>query len=199
MKQVMTALLFVVATMFGSGSRLISAEATPIPTPTAEAASPQTQPAGSFADLVRQNTNQFQNLQAATDAGYALFPGCVSDSGGGAMGIHYVNGDLVGDGKIDAKHPEAMIYEESYGQLRLIAAEYIVLAKDWDANNPTPPVLMGQLFQYIGAPNRYGLPALYELHVWAWKNNPNGTFADWNPNVSCEEYTGGTMALGANE
>ncbi|TIO10603.1 MAG: hypothetical protein E5X89_09450 [Mesorhizobium sp.] len=36
------------------------------------------------------------------------------------------------------------------------------------------------------APNRYGLGAFYETHVWAWKGNPTGTFADMNPNVSCD-------------
>jgi len=24
--------------------------------------------------------------------------------------------------------------------------------------------------------------------VWAWKDNPNGTFANWNPNVSCDVF-----------
>jgi hypothetical protein len=70
--------------------------------------------------------------------------------------------------------------------------EYVVLTEAWDANHDAPPVLMGQLFNYNGAPNRYGLPAFYELHVWAWKHNPDGMFANWNPNVSCEEYTGDT-------
>ena len=31
-----------------------------------------------------------------------------------------------------------------------------------------------------------GLPAFYELHVWAWRDNPKGVFADWNTRVSCE-------------
>jgi hypothetical protein len=44
---------------------------------------------------------------------------------------------------------------------------------------------MGQVFNYVGAPNRYRLPAFYELHVWAWRHNPAGMFADWNPNVAC--------------
>jgi hypothetical protein len=43
-------------------------------------------------------------------AGYALFLGCVSGPQEGAMGFHYVNGDLVGDGVIDAQRPEALIY-----------------------------------------------------------------------------------------
>ena len=40
--------------------------------------------------------------------------------------------------------------------------------------------------QYISTPNRYGIPAFYELHVWAWKHNPQGSFADWNNHVSCD-------------
>jgi hypothetical protein len=48
----------------------------------------------------------------------------------------------------------------------------------------------------VGAPNRYGLPAFYELHVWAWKTNPSGMFADWNPRVSCEEFVGATTMPG---
>ncbi len=49
---------------------------------------------------------------------------------------------------------------------------------------------MGQLFNYVGSPNRYGIPAFYELHVWGWENNPAGVFADWNAHVSCEAFTG---------
>jgi hypothetical protein len=33
--------------------------------------------------------------------------------------------------------------------------------------------------------NRFGLPAFYSLHAWVWKHNPAGTFAMWNPNVTC--------------
>ena len=49
-----------------------------------------------------------------------------------------------------------------------------------------PPVLEGQLLQFEDSPNRFGLPAFYQLHVWAWRDNPNGAFVDWNPRVSCE-------------
>jgi hypothetical protein len=47
---------------------------------------------------------------------------------------------------------------------------------------------MGQHFQFVGTPNRYRLPAFYELHVWAWRDNSFGTFVDWNPDVSCAEF-----------
>jgi hypothetical protein len=104
--------------------------------------------------------------------------------------VHYVNGALVGDGVIDERHPEALIYEPVNGRLQLVAAEFIVLAAQWDASHSdgAPPTLMGQVFHYNGSPNRYRLPPFYELHVWADKQNPSGAFADWNPHVSCDTY-----------
>lgn len=36
---------------------------------------------------------------------------------------------------------------------------------------------MGQLFHLFESPNRFGLPAFYTLHVWAWKLNSNGACA----------------------
>ena len=53
------------------------------------------------------------------------------------------------------------------------------------SSNTSPPQLFGRTFALIGEPNRYGLPAFYELHVWLWQPNPSGMFADWNPNVTC--------------
>jgi hypothetical protein len=49
-----------------------------------------------------------------------------------------------------------------------------------------PPVLEGHLLHFVDGPNRFGLPARYELRVWAWRDNPNGPLADWNPRESCE-------------
>ncbi len=81
------------------------------------------------------------------------------------------------------------MYEMKSGRMQLVGVEYVVIAEAWDAANKMPPMLKGQLFTYNTAPNRYGIPAHYALHVWAWRPNPNGAFADWNPRVSCEEYT----------
>ena len=50
----------------------------------------------------------------------------------------------------------------------------------------TPALMEGQLLQFVDSPSRFGLPAFYELHVWAWRDNPNGVYADWNSQVSCE-------------
>ena len=138
---------------------------------------------------VRRATERFKDPAAATAAGYGPFLGCVSGPQEGAMGIHYVNGDLVGDGQIDAARPEALIYEPENGRLRLVGVEYVVMAEAWNARNASPPALQGQVFHFTGSPNRYGLPPFYALHVWAWKKNPHGTFVDWHPKVSCDGYT----------
>jgi hypothetical protein len=143
---------------------------------------------------VREATAEFRDPTAAVVAGYASLGSCVSGPEEGAMGVHFANGPLVGDGMLDASRPELLIYEQRGRQFRLLGVEYLVIATDWHASNMAPPVLMGQHFQYVASPNRYGLPAFYELHVWAWKNNPLGMFVDWNPTVSCEEYTAEEVA-----
>jgi hypothetical protein len=151
----------------------------------------ETGSAAKLVDTVRQATERFKSVDEAEAAGYGLFHGCVSGPEVGAMGIHMVNGDLVGDGALDPTRPEALLYEFKNGQMQLVGVEYVVIAEAWHANNEAPPVLMGQLLNYSGSPNRYGIPAFYELHVWAWNRNPNGTFADWNPRVSCSDYAAG--------
>lgn len=136
---------------------------------------------------VRTSTAQFIDVNNATAAGYGPFLGCVSGPDHGAMGIHYVNGTLVGDGQLDPSHPEALIYEPLNGKLRLVGVEFIVDAATWLAShNNTPPVLDGQTLQLVGSPNRFNLQPFFELHVWAWRDNPQGAFVDWNNHVSCE-------------
>ena len=136
--------------------------------------------------LVRDATRQFINVNAATAAGYQPFLGCVTGPDHGAMGVHYVKGDLVGDGEIDASKPEALIYEPSSEGMRLVGVEFVVIADAWTAHHSSPPVLEGQTSLLVPSPNRYGLPAHFELHVWAWRDNPSGAFVDWNNKVSCE-------------
>ncbi len=137
--------------------------------------------------LVRQATRQFIDVNNAGPAGYAPAFGCVSGPDHGAMGIHYVNGTLVGDGLLNVSQPEALIYEPVGKARRLVGVEYIVDAATWlAANNNTPPQLEGQDFQFVASPNRFNLDSFFELHVWAWRDNPNGAFVDWNNQVSCE-------------
>ncbi len=142
--------------------------------------------------VVREATERFRDVAVAESEGYNLMFGCVSGPDAGAMGMHYVNLALVGDGVLDPARPEIVIYEpQPNGRLRLIGADFLVFASDWHAKNPTAtPQLMGQLLHLFESPNRFGLPAFYTLHVWAWKENPTGMFVNWHSKVSCEAFGG---------
>jgi len=133
---------------------------------------------GALDEKVRAANSRFENVAMATAEGYAPIP-CASGITGGAMGIHYVNAAYLKDDAVDLAKPEAVMYEPmADGTQKLVAVEYIT--------SKGPASLEGQLFNFNSAPNRYGLGAFYELHVWAWKKNPTGTFADMNPDVSCD-------------
>jgi hypothetical protein len=145
-------------------------------------------PAGALVETVRPATERFQTVEESTAAGSADALVCVSGPEAGAMGVHCGNATLIGDGELDPERPELLVYEPKNGQLHRVAVEYLVIAADWDAKHP-PPSLLGQLFHDNGSPNRYGLPACYELHVWAWQHNPHGMCTAWNPTVACAGYS----------
>jgi hypothetical protein len=130
-------------------------------------------------------------VAVAEAEGYHLLFGCVGGGDSGAMGLHYVNLPLVGDGELDPTQPEIVIYEPApNGRLRLIGADYLVFADAWHKKGVGTPQLMGQLLHLFESPNRFGLPAFYTLHVWAWKENPTGMFVNWHAKVSCEGFSG---------
>jgi hypothetical protein len=141
---------------------------------------------------VREATERFRDVAVAEAEGYKLMFGCVSGPDYGAMGLHYVNLPLVLDGELDASRPEIIIYEPTpNGRPRLIGADFLVFAQSWHDRNPdTTPQLMGQLLHFFEAPNRFGLPPFYTLHVWAWKENPTGAFVNWHSRVSCDAFGG---------
>lgn len=140
---------------------------------------------------VRDATRGYRNVDSAIDAGYVQFLGCVHEPLAGSMGIHFVNGTLVGDPAIDPTQPEALLYQvDRNGRLSLAGAEYIVFQDAWDALHDQPPSLFGQTFMLVPSPNRFGIPAFYELHAWASEANPSGPFNDWNPKVLCLDTEG---------
>jgi hypothetical protein len=139
----------------------------------------------------RAATAGFHDLATANLAGYALFTdakgvACIDQAGMGGMGIHYVDKARVGVPTETPTQPEGLVYAPGRdGTLHLAALEYVVVKKDWDGFHTRPPRLFGHEFDLSRAPNRYGLPAFYSLHVWLWKHNPAGTFSMFNPRVSC--------------
>ena len=150
------------------------------------------QPVSPLVQAVRDATARYQDVSKAEADGYMPVLGCVSGADMGVMGMHYLKASLL-DGVVDVAHPELLVYEPlPNGQVHLIAADYVAIADAWDSahTDGSSPLLMGQLFDYTTAPNRFRLPAHYSLHVWAWKYNPAGVFSMWNPSVSCEAFAG---------
>lgn len=142
-------------------------------------------------DKVRAATAKFKDINVAMSEGWVQGTPCVSGPDTGAMGVHFVMPSRINNFVLQADQPQALIYEPlPGGEFRLVGVEFIVLAGVWlgQPNGATStPALEGDLLNYIGAPNRFGLPAFYEMHVWAWEDNPKGSFADWNTHVTCEK------------
>jgi len=138
-----------------------------------------------LADL-RRVTERFKSLDEAKEAGYATqITPCWAHHSAGAMGYHYGNTNLF-DATAALLQPEVVIYEpERNGRMKLVGLEYIVPLAAWEAaqhdlNDPTDvPQLLGQKF------TRHSFLPIFKLHIWLWRNNPSGTYADWNPKVSC--------------
>jgi hypothetical protein len=135
---------------------------------------------------VRKATARFHSVTAAMKAGYEPTGPCAEEPGVGGMGYHYVNQRLVADPAERPTEPEAVLYELRHRKLRLVAVEYI--RNDADQNLSTDedrPWLFGRPFDGPMLGHEPGQPIHYDLHAWAWKANPAGTFAQWNPGVSC--------------
>ena len=137
-------------------------------------------PAGFWRQLAQlaRLTAPYHNLENAMAAEYsAQLTPCWYFSGVGAMGYHYGNPAFI-DGSVDLLEPEILVYEpKRNGRMRLGAMEYIVPIDAWEGDEP--PELLGQTF------HRSDELGLYLLHIWLWKYNPDGLFANWNPRVTC--------------
>ena len=125
-------------------------------------------------DHVRTATAAFHSQDEARAAGY-VDPGLPCfDDGTKGMGFHLVRPDLINDGgALDADHPEALVYEEHQGGLKLVAVEYLVKMSD----SPDRPSFLGQKM----IPN--DALGLWTLHAWIWRDNPDGLFQSYNANV----------------
>jgi hypothetical protein len=136
---------------------------------------------------LRQVTAQFHSIDAAKQAGYSTqITPCWAHHSAGGMGYHFGNTNLF-DATVDLLQPETVIYEpQAGGHMRLVGMEYIVPLAAWEGaghnlSNPADvPQLLGQNF------TRHSFLPIFKLHIWLWQNNPSGTFADWNPKVSCQ-------------
>jgi hypothetical protein len=131
-------------------------------------------------DIVKRVTSRFKDVSKAEAAGYVAVGECVAAKSG-AMGVHYLNGALLTDPKLDVKRPELLLYEpQENGSMKLVGVEWMQL----DAGQRAPR-LFGRRFD--GPMNHNGTaPWHFDLHVWTVRKNPRGTFAQYNRRVSCD-------------
>lgn len=162
---------------------------------------------------IRTATAKYQDVKAALADGYIRDPAGMCETATmlgkpaslGAMGIHYFRPDLLGisgppnprvngtSTYTDFHKPAVLIYEpESDGSLKLVAVENLVFEKAWQAAGHTqPPSFHGIAYNHMvdnpatKIDEAHGFMPHYDRHVWAWRDNPNGMFAQYNPNVSC--------------
>lgn len=129
----------------------------------------------------RAFTAQYQSEAAAIADGFTPTDECVPN-----MGYHYVNFSRI-DTNLEPSRPEAVLYVSTPdGGRQLAAAEWLVVDADQDlATDDDRPTLFGHPFDGPMLGHAPGMPIHYDLHAYAWVENPDGGFATWNPAISC--------------
>lgn len=141
-------------------------------------------------NALRASHARYNDIANAVADGYVLgyrgaAAGCVARpaaSGGGAMGYHYFDYSAMEDPAIDPMRPEVLVYHTGDdGQMKLGAVEWVVARSVWEAaGNTAPPTVYGQTLHILN-------PVLnwYLAHAWIYRHNPDGLWADFNPDVGC--------------
>jgi hypothetical protein len=130
-------------------------------------------------ERLRAATRAYQNIDSAVAAGYVReVRDCIVHEHHGAMGYHHINRSFLA-ATPTIERPSFLLYDRTPdGTYRLNGVEFIVPYRLYSRDS-TPPVLFGQKFHHEDNFN------YWYLHVWAWTNNPEGMFANFNPAVTC--------------
>ena len=113
----------------------------------------------------------------------------------GAMGVHLLNTSNIGP-QLDPAKPQVLIYEPVAGRLKLVAAEWFMPVQ---VAGDKAPSIFGQT---LNGPMDGHEPIMpkelkhYDLHVWLWKDNPQGVFESTNSAVKCDPKAPYTHAEG---
>lgn len=135
---------------------------------------------------IRRATAKYHDLNVALADGYEILFDCTVNPNDPsvAMGQHYINPILAGDDVLELEKPEVLMYEpQADGAMKLVGVEFIVFEDAW--STVEPPQFLGRTMARKTAVGSHPVPAFYEVHAWVWAHNPDGAFADWNPNVTC--------------
>ncbi len=135
----------------------------------------------------RAGSAPYRSLERALADGFVPLSPCVEEAPGG-MGFHYGHPERLTLLDPDPSRPEIMLYAPTGdGRLELVGVEFMVNADAWHAaGNAEAPSVAGM--SYFDPNPHHPDPAVaasYTLHVWNWKENPDGMFAPFNPDVSC--------------
>ena len=164
---------------------------------------------GTSLDEVRAATEKYRDVNVALADGYVRDPmdvcetpyhlGKTADSG--VMGIHFLRRDLLGIEEdltrldvrgthTDFTRPAVLVYEPQLdGSLELVALENLVSAEAWKSEgHADPPSLGGIPYAYQPADPSMTLDALFDLHVWLYRDNPAGLYAPYNTNATCQHH-----------
>lgn len=135
---------------------------------------------------IRRMSGRYHSQTQAEKAGFLADTVCVAVPGLGGMGYHHVNPTRI-DTVLDLDEPEVLLYATApNGKMRLTGVEYLVVDADQNlATTGDRPSLAGHPFDGPMPGHAPGMPVHYDLHVWAWEENPAGDFATWNPAVTC--------------
>lgn len=133
---------------------------------------------------VRAWTSRYRTEEAAIAAGFVRTDECVPQ-----MGYHYIHPDRF-DGRFQPSRPEALMYVDGPDGTRVLAgAEWLVIDADQDlATDQDRPAVFGHEFDGPMPGHAPGMPVHYDLHAWAWLDNPDGAFTAFNPAVECPEH-----------
>lgn len=175
---------------------------------------------------VRAATERFRHVEQALAEGYIRDPSNMCDDARmmgkpaslGAMGIHYFRPDLLGitappnprvtgvGTHTDFSQPAVLIYEpKADGSLELVAVENLVFAKAWaQAGHDVPPSFHGVAWDRMAddpataLDEAHNFEPHYDRHVWLYRANPNGVFAQYNPTVTCAHHGAAPHAHGSS-
>ena len=126
---------------------------------------------------LKRVTARYHNIDAAIADGFELLHPCEERPGEGPVGAVYVHFGRLLDGIIDPATPDALIYEPGPDRMNLVGVEFAIPYSLW--TEAEPPSFMGATFQ---PEDEFGV---WALHVWVWRKNPRGIFAESHPRVSC--------------
>jgi hypothetical protein len=99
----------------------------------------------------------------------------------------------------DFNKPAILIYEPQADEtLQLVAVENLVFIKAWEAaGNKAPPTYQGVPYDKMADDPKteideaHNFEPHYDRHVWVHRENPNGVYAQFNPNATCKYHKGG--------